>query len=438
MSLAERSKLLRSKIFISRFLTRSGDQAWDFAVPIVLLSLFPGELKFTALYYLLIRLAVSLAIPHVASVIDRVNRREAARMGIVLQLVGVFIGVFAIWSSFGSGASDAGIPRTFATMNVILLAVGGILSGIGSSFMDIAIANDLVPATFDKGELAQVNASLRKIDLITEVSAPVVAGLLMAIKPNAFPSLGFYLIALWNFLSFFPEYGFLNSIFKERPDLEIKAIILPITAKASIFKRLASGWTSFFREPAAYAILAYAVLWLSALSPHGVLMTGFLKDEWMLPEWAIGIFRALGAVFGLAATLIYPHAVAALGLAKASRMFIRLQFAFVLMALGFFETADNYGRFGFLICVLFSRIALYGFSLGEMQIRQVMINPAKRGEVNGFASSITGIATLGLYGAGALLPHTSDFRYLIYGSTAAVLIACFVFSIWVRREGAKV
>lgn len=54
---------LYNKMLIGRLLTRSGDQAWDFAVPLVLLQIFPGELRIAALYYLLVRIAMVLFLP---------------------------------------------------------------------------------------------------------------------------------------------------------------------------------------------------------------------------------------------------------------------------------------------------------------------------------------------------------------------------------------
>jgi iron-regulated transporter 1 len=423
---------LSSKILFSRFLTRSGDQAWDFAVPLVLLYLFPGQLKFAALYYFVIRLAGVAILPHLAARIDRVSRRSTARLGIVLQLVGVIIGAVAVWFAAGKGASPGSLIGAPETLFFLALTFGGILSGLGASFMDISIANDLIPATFEKEALTQINAKLRRIDLLTEVLAPVAAGVLMSYQPASMPLLGFYLVASWNVLSFFPEYSFLNSVFNSRPDLQRKKIETPLVAKKTIFRSLLDGWRDFLQEPVALAVVAYAVLWLSALSPHGVLLTGFLKDEWLLPEWAIGIFRGLGALFGLAATVIYPHAVNRLGLEKGSRMFIRLQAVLIVIALGFFQLGEAFGKVGFLAAILFSRIALYGFSLGEMQIRQIWIAPGKRGEVNGFANSVTGIATLGLYGAGALLPSTADFKYLVFSSAGAVIVGAVIFSAWTR------
>ena len=85
------------KILAGRFLTRSGDQAWDFAVPIVLLKLFPGHLRIAAFFYLLIRLATVILLPRMASIIDTQDRRTTARLGLGIQFLGVLLGVVGIY-----------------------------------------------------------------------------------------------------------------------------------------------------------------------------------------------------------------------------------------------------------------------------------------------------------------------------------------------------
>lgn len=423
---------LGQRMLLGRLLTRAGDQAWDFAVPLVLLKILPGELRVVAFYYLLVKLATVIFLPHLSSVIDRVNRQTAAKLGIVLQLIGVILGSFSVFWLSAINLSELNWGASIPVLVFALLVFGGILSGLGSNFMDIAIANDLVPSSFDERELSGFNAKLRRVDLLTEVAAPIAAGFLLLVESPGNMLLGFYLVALWNVISFFPEYALLSSIFHSRPDLRNKQVCISASAKMPFFKKLSLGWRTFFRQPVAPAVLAYAVLWLSALSPHGVLLTAFLKDGWRLPEWAIGTFRGFGAVFGLVATTVYPRVIGKFGLLNGSRYFILFQTTMVVAALFCFYAAGSVGQIGFLVFILFSRVGLYGFSLGEMQIRQVGISANERGEVNGFANALTGVATLALFGAGTLLPSTDDFRILIITSTTAVILAATIFCLWAK------
>ncbi len=422
---------LQYRILLGRLLTRSGDQAWDFAVPIVLLKLFPDQLRVAALYFFIAKLLNVILLPKITSLIDQINRLNAARLGTVFQLIGVLVGVLAI-VILDNLTEGLFVWTIWPIVAFSILIIGGLLSSLGSAFMDIAIANDLVPSSLKPEELSTFNSRLRQIDLFTEVTSPVVAGLLLLLNsPTLF---GFYLIAIWNLISFFPELSLIKSVLNDKPDLMLEKHKISEQTKQSILKKLSDGWTAFFKEPIALVALAYAFLWLSVLSPHGVLLTGFLKDGWNIPEWGIGTFRGAGAVFGLLATLAFPWAVKKWGLVKSTRNFIFYQTVMLIISLVFFYIDGFIGQIGFLVFILFSRVGLYGFSLGEMEIRQLGIHPAVRGKVNGFASALTGIATLFLYAAGTLLPSTEDFRILIVGSVVFVTMGCLTYLVWLARN----
>lgn len=420
---------LSNRLLLGRFLTRSGDQAWDFAVPIVLLHLMPGQLRIAALYFLILRIATVLLLPRLSMLIDRIDRQSTAKIGMVLQLVGVLAGFFSVLYLPVEG-HDHFSSLLFIAM-FLMLSMSGVVAQLGSSFMDIAIANDLVPSAIAPDHLAGFNSRLRQVDLATEVASPIAAGILLLLTTAEYPLLGFGFIALWNVVSFLPEYGILASIFKLNPHLRKKPVVLS-PGTTSIFARLRNGWLTFFREPVAPVMIAYALLWLSVLSPHGVLLTAYLKDGWNTPEWMIGIFRGMGAVFGLAATILFPVLLKRMSVERTSLIFLSLQTVAVVVSLGFFLIAGPIGEIGFLICILLSRIGLYGFSLGEMQIRQVEIAPHSRGQVNGFASALTALATIGLYGAGVALPSTEDFRLLVIFSVTFVALALAVYAFWFR------
>lgn len=425
---------IETRILIGRLLTRSGDQAWDFAVPIVLLKLLPGHLRIAALFYLLIRLATVILLPRVASIIDVKDRKSTVKIGLGVQFVGVLLGTIGIFLI----SKHSFVEPTFSDIQFSILfsflVFGGTVGALGASLMDIAIANDLAPTVFSGEQLIRFNGHFRQVDLLTEVGAPIVAGLLLALANPSFALLGFFLIAVWNLLSFFPEFMILMSVFRDRPDLEAKPIQVANAVSQPFLSKLTSGWRAFFKEPIAPAMIAHAFLWLSVLSPHGVLLTGFLQDGWQLPEWLIGTFRGSGAIFGLAATFLFPFVAKKVGIKIASLAFLAFQACMVFFAFICFLLGDPFGQLAFLVLILLSRIGVYGFTLGEMQIRQEGIAPATRGQVNGFASALTGVATLVLFGAGATLPTTNDFRYLVAMSVICVFIALVTFIFWMRKS----
>ena len=134
-------KSFASKLLVSRGLTRSGDQAWDFAVPITLLAIFPGQIRLAAIYFLLTQIFLVVLLPRVASLIDRSDRVTAVRIGIGLQLCGVVVGTCSLYALYLFSLRSLPLSDPISILFCAALVVSGVLSSIGSSFMNIAIAD---------------------------------------------------------------------------------------------------------------------------------------------------------------------------------------------------------------------------------------------------------------------------------------------------------
>ncbi|MCM2349442.1 MAG: MFS transporter [Bacteriovoracaceae bacterium] len=410
---------IENKILLSRFLTRSGDQAWDFAVPLILIEMFPSNMKLAFVYFFTTKLGTVLFMPYVGRVIDKLQRRNALVLGIGLQVFSVLISAFIIYY----------LNKNIESINFIVfivLLVMGVVSAIGTNTMDIAVASDLVPSALTKDRLPFFNSRLRQLDLLTEVTSPIVAGLLLLITFANFQHFGFYLIVAWNVLSFYPEYVLLNQILNQHPNLNEKQVV-PQLSKISFMMKLKLGWHTFIHQPVAIVIFSYALLWLTVLSPHGVILTAFLKGGWSLSEPLIGVFRALGAVFGLYATFLYPKLHRRFGVLRTGKIFISFQAVMVSLALFSFFIEGSIFQLLFLLFILLSRVGLYGFGLSETELRQISIPEDLRGEINGVASALTGLATLLIFGFGILFSSVEKFQYLVIISTFAVIFAALIF-----------
>jgi solute carrier family 40 (iron-regulated transporter), member 1 len=407
----------KKRIILSRALTNSGDQAWDFAVPITLALMMPGKLDVVAFVFFLSRLSHVLFLPSIGNLIDKISRLKIFRLGLSAQFFGVAV----------QGASLIAFPF-LGYPSLIGVVVGGILSSLGSAMTSIEVAQDLVPTLFSGTALTKINSHIRQVDLFSEVLSPVLAGILLTFSPPSFQFLGLILIVLWNLISFFPEYFLVRRVLKDhqaqlhKPNLNLVTIPL--------WKNLSKGWRELLKLPIAPAIIAYAILWLSVLSPHGVLLTSFLKESWNLPELKLGIFRGLGAIFGLAATFIFPPLVKKLGLLSASKASVIFLASSLMLALYGFHIKNEWIFLGF---ILFSRVGVYSFSLGEQQIRQIAVPENLRGSVNATASAMTGIATLGMLGLGSLMGSSDQFQNLVNISVAFVLLSMLVFILKMRK-----
>lgn len=441
-----------NRLLLARLLTRSGDHAWDFAVPLALLQAFPGQLQVAAIYYLVTKLLTIAVTPASGRWMDRHPRSTVLRFGVGFQFVGVVVGALVFWRLDAGALRAAGEWWHGATLwwFVILILIGAV-SSMAATMTDISVGNDLVPSIVPPAELTRFNSLLRRVDLGTEMVSPIIAGLLFSLQLSGFHLFGFLLIVLWNVLSFFPEYFLLLGVSKvakesspaegilqaasvtATPDAEATPAATAATVRTTFLPRGPAMIRSLRSEPLLPLLLSYSLLWLSALSPHGVLLTGYLKDEAHLSEVEIGVFRGLGAVFGLLSTVTFPYLVQRVGLLKSSSAHLAFQAA-VLGAAGIlFSLSASFPVYGFLLLVLFSRIGLYGFSNGEFELRQRLIAAAERGRVNSLGSFLNTLATLILFGLGSILPSTKDFGILIYVSSFMVVAGFVVFELWRRR-----
>jgi iron-regulated transporter 1 len=406
------------KILLSRFLTRFGDQAWDFAVPLVLIQIFPGKMQLIALVYLISKLAQILIGPSIARRIDNSKRITIYKLGIGSQTFAmIFLWIAVVLLLTGP---TEGINFSFSQNIVILLLISifSAISNLGSSLMDISVGFDLAVDVLPSGELTTFNSRLKRLDLLTEVTAPIFTGLVFSLFSNESSFWGFTIIATLNLLTFFPEYFLLKAT---QNSVNYKEKIAVPSSSANFLIVFVESIKKLKNKPYALVIVSYAFLWLSVLSPHGVLLTSYLKDGARISEMTIGLFRGFGAFFGLIPTFIFSRIKERTGLVQTSLFFVLFQFICVLTAAFSFFYLNNI--YIFMILILFSRIGLYGFSIGETELRQILIPKENRGEVNGIANSTTSMATLVLFLVASLFANTANFGIMVIFSVIAVFIS---------------
>jgi iron-regulated transporter 1 len=421
----ENQKHLRRKLLLSRLLTRSGDQAWDFALPLALIIIFPKNIALGIGLFFLSKLLYTFLAPIVGDRIDEWSAKKILQRGIGLQTIAVVAGGTLIWTLY-LNSQEGAINTQYGNLPLVLwfiaLTISMVMGALGAMVIDIFISQILVPDFF-KDELTKINAYIRQIDLGTEVGSPVVTGIVIAACASFHPLAGFSVVVLWNALSFIPEYFLVKSCC-ETVSFANKKLPIPL----SMLQKYRAGFRAFFKHKLTVPILAYTMLWFSVLSPHGVLLTTFLKGGWNIPEQDLGIFRGLGAVFGVSATLMFPFLVKKFKLIGAAGGLIVLQATAVSIAAAAYMT--NSSHWYFFSAILISRIGLYGFSQGEMELRQRWCADGEKGQINGFASAMNNSATLLLLLAGTFFTNPDDFVILVVGSAFFVCLGAVMFLMW--------
>lgn len=168
-----------------------------------------------------------------------------------------------------------------------------------------------------KKKLALMNATVRRIDLSTNVVSPLVAGLIMSFlsfsKSIDGTVLSAIFFAVWNIMSLIAEYSLLSSVYNNVPGLEKSKIERNIEKKKSnVFvkmkksvKNIHKGWLVYFRQGIVLMpSLSLSLLFLTVLSFDGITI-GFAKSQ-KLSEFLISLIQAVGSLSGILGTLAYP------------------------------------------------------------------------------------------------------------------------------------
>lgn len=152
---------IQSNILLSRFLTRFGDQAWDFVVPLTLIQIFPGKIQLIATLYLFSKLAQIIIGPWFSKKIDSQKRLNIYKLGIGSQAVALIFMWFLISSFFLTTRGEVQYSTLQYIMIFIPLALFGAVSNLGSSLMDISVGLDLAVDVLPESELTLFNSRLK-------------------------------------------------------------------------------------------------------------------------------------------------------------------------------------------------------------------------------------------------------------------------------------
>ncbi|XP_059174595.1 solute carrier family 40 member 1-like isoform X2 [Physella acuta] len=208
-------------VYLSHFLSSWGDRMWAFGIGLFLINISPESLQLTAIYGLCIGLSILFFGALVGDIVDETPRLKAAQTALVLQNLFVVICaiVVYIFLVYTDSILAYGAWTRYTIYSLIILLC--VLSRLTSMARRIAVEKDWVVEMCgkDSDRLATMTASLRRIDLTTQVLAPIATGLIMTYAGVMFGAL---FIGAWNLVSVFIEYYFLWRVYNTVPALKKK------------------------------------------------------------------------------------------------------------------------------------------------------------------------------------------------------------------------
>ncbi|CAK9864685.1 unnamed protein product [Sphagnum jensenii] len=334
----ELDRLVRC-LYGSHFLSRWGDRMWEFAVSLLMLHVWPNSLLLVAVYGLVEAASVAAFGVVIGELVDKFPRLKVVQIALGVQNSSIVVAAVATVVLLLHPGAVLGGFGAFVTL-VILVNTFGAIGALSGLAMDVVVERDWVVVIAEQapGSLTHINSVMRRIDLSCKLLAPVAVGFLMSYASMLASAV---LIAVWNVSSVGLEYGLLYIVYTavpilqqkspsrntklESPDaeelainLEAKEIEMHSTAQeaqvqtevgnlstgAILHLPFIKGWLTYMHQEAMLAGLALALLYFTVLS-FGSFMTAVL--DWRgVPPYVLGLARAVAALVGILATVVYP------------------------------------------------------------------------------------------------------------------------------------
>lgn len=210
-------------IYMGHALSTWGDRMWNFAVAVFLVELYGNSLLLTAVYGLVVAGSVLLLGAIIGDWVDKNPRLKVAQTSLLVQNSCVILCGFLLMLVFQFKEQLVELYNGWilTTCYVLVITIANI-ANLASTATSITIQRDwvVVVAGQDSSKLADMNATVRIIDQLTNILAPMLVGQIMAFGSH-FIGCGF--ISGWNLCSMCLEYALLWKVYQKTPALASKA-----------------------------------------------------------------------------------------------------------------------------------------------------------------------------------------------------------------------
>lgn len=416
------------QLYCTHVLQRFGDRMWAFAVPVLMVNIWPQTLLPAALFQFAMYLVAFFLMAPIGIWIDQSDRMIVMKTAVIGQTGFIIANCVLVWFLLETVPEtqelvwNIGLAFTFT----LILITASVAEGLGNA-ATISIERDwvIVIAGTDSEILTRYNAILRRIDLLCAFLAPACFGLVLQLLPSTLSGpgrvrAGTAFIVFWNVVTVVPEYRTAKKLYDGVEALRQKKVITaPATSAAlsdadsemmkqhqkqlswsqrlltAVKKAVQESWHSWriFVSHRVFApSFSYCALYLTVLD-GGTLMMAYLT--WAgLPTGVLGLSVGIGALFGVAGTFAFPLMKKRLGLHAAGGLAVCCFFLNVFVGAMVF-----FAPFGFnprmrddpewtsrgyimLFAVASARFMLWAFDLAHTQVIQEGVEANLRGTIN--------------------------------------------------------
>jgi iron-regulated transporter 1 len=434
--------LLVRRLYVSHALSTWNARTFEFGAVIFLAAVFPGTLFFASCYALCRAAAAALLGSWVGALVDRRDRLEVVRLSIVWQRLSVAASCLVLAAMMGreKGAVTYGL---FAA-SVVLACVEKVAFVANT----VAVERDwiVVVAESLKMDRQELNSTMRRIDLLCKLIAPVGIGLLDGYSTR----LAVWVVFAQNAVSVGAEYFAIAQVYAAVPELGLgkrqqqqqnsepssqQHHEQSATSKSSRLPRALHPWISYLQNPAFLASFALSLLYLTVLSFASQMTTYLLTLGFTSTH--VSLMRLASVVLELSATIAAPYLMHRIGAVRSGLWFINEQLISIALAMGLFLMYIEHPRLAGLTLVsgvALSRLGLWGFDLSVQFLVQDAAPAASRGSFSAIEMSLQNVFELLSFATTMVFYRPEDFRIPMYISAGAVAASAACFAGFVRKR----
>uniref|UniRef100_A0A8C8YSC9 Solute carrier family 40 member n=1 Tax=Prolemur simus TaxID=1328070 RepID=A0A8C8YSC9_PROSS len=345
-SLAKYLTSAKFLLYLGHSLSTWGDRMWHFAVSVFLVELYGNNLLLTAVYGLVVAGSVLLLGAIIGDWVDKNARLKVAQTSLVVQNVSVILcGIILMMVFLYKNELLTMYHGWVLTSCYILIITIANIANLASTATTITIQRDwiVVVAGDDRSKLADMNATIRRIDQLTNILAPMAVGQIMTFGS---PVIGCGFISGWNLVSMCVEYFLLWKVYQKTPALAVKAALKveetelkqlnlhkdtepnplegthlmgekdsnvheleheqePTCASqmAEPFRTFRDGWVSYYNQPVFLAGMGLAFLYMTVLG-FDCITTGYAYTQGLSGS-VLSILMGASAVTGIMGTVAF-------------------------------------------------------------------------------------------------------------------------------------
>jgi len=444
-------------VLVSYLASSLSERSFLFGLPVVLATA-PDSFSAIAFVAFVTSLFTFVCGPAAGHVLDRLPRFYGLVSCLLVQAAAIVVALVATYNLFASPTVQ---PLKHAPLYPLLLAASCV-ERLAAIVSDVAYERDWLvqlAGREDQAALAEVNATVRRLDLACEIIGPLVFGVVLAsfgpLSAMGMCALGAALILPMQIALLVGARAFAGPLLtrkkrkKRRRAASSKAALKEEEEAGGRVRRalvrtagkpvaaLTKGWKIYLAQPVLAASLAYVMLHFNTCLSPSSLLSAYLSESGVSVA-ANALFRGSSAAMGFIATILFPVFVARRGVlatGSAALVFMAGMVTLAGVTYGLFlEGAASGGAtvpLGvFLACVMCSRFGLWLYEMANLQIHQTAISERQMGSVSMTEMSLCSLSELVMFACASALE--SSFALMVLVSSLSVVAACGIFVRWER------